>query len=155
MLELMARFGAASLVIGAGAGVHDPIAAACFLGGGVFSCLVVLVGHLIRQAQDLQPLPTWSEGFRLLWSGQSIAGLRFTLCYTAVAVIAVTATQALGLQRGFWVTITALLVMRPLPRLGSLLHRIANELSSDICARAWVWPAVCPLHPCPARVRST
>ena len=45
-------------------------------------------------------------------SGQSIAGLRFALCYTAVAVIAVTATQALGMQRGFWVTITALLVMR-------------------------------------------
>jgi hypothetical protein len=113
ILELMSRFGAVSLVIGAGAGVHDPIAAASFLAGGVFACLLVLVGHLIRQAEDLEPLPTWSEGVRLLLSGQSVAGLRFALCYTAVAVIAVTATQALGMHRGFWVTITALLVMRP------------------------------------------
>jgi uncharacterized membrane protein YccC len=113
ILELMSRFGAVSLVIGAGAGVHNAIAAASFLAGGVFACLVVLVGHSIRRAEDLEPLPTWSEGVRLLLSGQSVAGLRFTLCYTAVAVIAVTATQALGVHRGFWVTITALLVMRP------------------------------------------
>jgi uncharacterized membrane protein YccC len=79
----------------------------------VFACVLALVGQLIRQAEDLEPLPTWSEGLRLLLSGQSIAGLRFALCYTAVAVIAVAATQALGMQRGFWVSITALLVMRP------------------------------------------
>ena len=113
ILELMARFGAVSLVIGAGAHVYDPVAAVCFLAGGVFSCLVVLAGHFIRESRDLEPLPTWSEGLRLLLSGQSIAGLRFALCYTAVAVAAVLATQTLGLQRGFWVTITALLVMRP------------------------------------------
>jgi Fusaric acid resistance protein-like len=113
VLELMSRFGAVSLVIGSGSGVHDPIAAACFLAGGVFACLVVLLGHLIRQYEDLEPLPTWSEGLRLLLSGQSIAGLRFALSYTGVAIVAVAATQALGVQRGFWVTITALLVMRP------------------------------------------
>jgi uncharacterized membrane protein YccC len=113
ILELISRFGAVSLVAGAGARVHDPMAAVCFLAGGVFACLVVLLGHLIREAKDLQPLPTWSEGLRLLLSGQSIAGLRFGLCYTGVAVIAVLAAQALGLQRGFWVAITALLVMRP------------------------------------------
>jgi len=113
ILELISRFGAVSLVIGAGAGVHDPGAAACFLGGGVFACVVVLVGHLIREVEDLQPLPTWSDGVRLLLSGKSVAGLRFAACYTAVAVVAVTATQALGVHRGFWVTITVLLVMRP------------------------------------------
>jgi len=113
ILELMARFGAVSLVIGAGAHVYDPAAAGCFLAGGVFACLVVLTGHFIREAQDLDPLPSWSQGLRLLLSGQSIAGLRFALCYTAVAVVAVFATQTLGLHRGFWVTITTLLVMRP------------------------------------------
>ena len=113
VLELMSRFGAVSLVIGAGAGVHDPGAAVCFLAGGVLACLVVAVGHLIRQVEDLEPLPTWSQGLRLLLTGQSVAGLRFALCYTGVAVVAVAATQALGMQRGFWVTITALLVMRP------------------------------------------
>ncbi|HTS54802.1 MAG TPA: FUSC family protein [Burkholderiales bacterium] len=113
VLELVSRFAAVSVVIGAGAGVHDPRAAVSFFAGGVFACLLVLVGNLIRRAQDLQPLPTWSEGLRLVLSGRSVAGLRFTLCYTAVAVIAATATQAVGVQRGFWVTITALLVMRP------------------------------------------
>lgn len=113
ILELISRFGAVSLVVGAGAHVHDPLAAVCFFAGGAFACLVVLVGHFIREAKDLQPLPTWSEGLRLLLSGQSIAGLRFALCYTGVAIIAVLAVPAMGLQRGFWVTITALLVMRP------------------------------------------
>jgi uncharacterized membrane protein YccC len=112
-LELVSRFAAVSLVIGSGAGVHDPRAAISFFAGGAFACLVVLAGHLIRQAEELEPLPTWSEGLRLVLAGRSVAGLRFTLTYTAVAVTAVTATQALGLQRGFWVTITALLVMRP------------------------------------------
>jgi len=113
ILELMSRFGAVSLVIGAGAKVYDPSAAVCFFAGGVFASGVVLVGHFIRESRDLEPLPTWSQGLRLLLSGQSIAGLRFALCYTAVAVVAVLATQTLGLQRGFWVTITTLLVMRP------------------------------------------
>jgi hypothetical protein len=106
-------FMTAGLAVGAIAHVYDPVAAVCFLAGGVFSCLVVLAGHFIRESQDLEPLPTWSQGLRLLLSGQSIAGLRFALCYTAVAVAAVLVTQTLGLQRGFWVTITALLVMRP------------------------------------------
>jgi len=64
-LELMARFGAVSLVVGGGAHVYDP-AAACFVAGGVFACVVVLTGHFIREAQDREPLPSWSEGLRLL-----------------------------------------------------------------------------------------
>jgi hypothetical protein len=86
-------------LVGSRSGVHDPIAAACFLAGGVFACLVVLLRHLIRQYDELQPLPTWSEGLRLLLSGQSIAGLQFALSYTGVAIVAVAATQALGVQR--------------------------------------------------------
>jgi hypothetical protein len=112
-LEVVCRFATVGMVIGSGAGIHDPGAAAAFLSGGLFACVVVLAGYLLRRARDAPPLPTWSQGVRLALSGQSVGGLRYTLCYVAVTVVACSATQALGLPRGFWVTVTVLFVMRP------------------------------------------
>jgi uncharacterized membrane protein YccC len=112
-LEMVFRFATVGLVIGSGAQIHAPGAAFAFLCGGLFACLVVIVGYLVRRARAAPPLPTWSRGFQLLLSGRSIAGMRFALCFVAASAIAVAATPVLGLQRGFWITITVLFVMRP------------------------------------------
>jgi uncharacterized membrane protein YccC len=112
-LEMVCRFTTVGIVIGSGANIHNSGAGAAFFIGGLFACVVVLLGYLARKAEDEPPLPTWIHAMRLVLSGQSVAGLRYTLCYVTVAVIACSATQALGMSRGFWVTVTALFVMRP------------------------------------------
>ena len=112
-LEMVFRFATVGLVIGSGAQIHARGAALAFFCGGLFAGLVVIVGYLVRRAQAAPPLPTWSRGFRLLLSGQTVAGMRFALCFVAASAIAVAATPILGLQRGFWITITVLFVMRP------------------------------------------
>jgi Fusaric acid resistance protein-like len=112
-LELVARFAAVSIVIGNGVGVHDPRAAVAFCAGGLFASLLVFVGYWRRRAQSEPAAPSWGRAFGMVLTGRSVAGFRFAACYAAVAVLAVAATQTLGLQRGFWITITALFVMRP------------------------------------------
>lgn len=112
-LETVFRFATVGAVIGSGAHVYSPGAGVAFFGGGLFACLIVLTGYFIRRARNVPALPTWMQGWQLLLSGQSTAGIRYTLCYVAATALGVAATQTLGLSRGFWITVTVLFVMRP------------------------------------------
>jgi hypothetical protein len=105
---MVCRFATVGMVIGSGANVHSSDAGAAFFIGGLFACVVVLLGYLARKAEDEAPLPTWTHAMRLVLSGQSVAGLRYTLCY-------VTARRSFGNPgQGYHavLAVTALFVMR-------------------------------------------
>mgnify|MGYP003693538145 CR=1 FL=1 len=78
-LEMVCRFATVGMVIGSGANVHSSDAGAAFFIGGLFACVVVLLGYLARKAEDEALPPTWTHAMRLVLSGQSVAGLRYTL----------------------------------------------------------------------------
>jgi uncharacterized membrane protein YccC len=65
-----------------------------------------------REVEDPEPGPTWLAPLRAVLSWDSVV-LRFALRVGLVTAAAVTLTATLDLKRGYWITITAVMILQP------------------------------------------
>jgi uncharacterized membrane protein YccC len=65
-----------------------------------------------REIEDPEPGPTWFAPLRAVLSWDSLV-LRFALRVGLVTAAAVALTAALDLKRGYWITITAVMILQP------------------------------------------
>jgi uncharacterized membrane protein YccC len=85
---------------------------------------------------DIEP-GAWTEGLRGSLSLDSVV-LRHAVRVAVVALLSVVATRALDLQRGYWATLTAVLLLQPyLPAtLTRGVQRVAGTLAGGLLATA-------------------
>ena len=119
-IELMARFAVLGFLFGAlqlaAFGTQlieiDQRVLFVFLGGGLWTTLLLAIEHRLLRSQRLAIGSSLSEGWQRIRARQT-AGLRFALCYGIVATIAFGGSVLFHLPRPFWVTATTLIVMKP------------------------------------------
>jgi uncharacterized membrane protein YccC len=65
-----------------------------------------------QEVEDPEAGPTWLAPLRAVWSWDSVV-LRFALRVGLVTAAAVALTATLDLKRGYWITITAVMILQP------------------------------------------
>ena len=119
-IEIMARFAVLGFLFGAvqlaafGAELIeiDEKVLAIFLCGGLWTTIILAIEHWLFRSARVTLEPGLVEGWQRIRANKT-AGLRFAICYGTIATIAFGGSFLFHFPRPFWVTATALIVMKP------------------------------------------
>jgi hypothetical protein len=110
-ISAIARFGALATAAGAGMQLHDPLAIAAVIIGGVNA---IAIGYAMWVIHDVPPdkdFIDWRAGVRRAFAGAD-AGAWFAICYAGGCAVSLLAADTLGLHSPYWATFAVIMVMR-------------------------------------------